>query len=319
MKQSLFIILLFNLLLFKSMGQTRDFYGNAVPDDICNQFGFVDDESAKTSLNNICNAAGIPNNYVLVNCQNIDNCFAVYRNKTKYILYDLNFLRKIKKFGFTEKNLPLANTDWQSMTILAHELGHHHLKHLTGNTSNKTLVDLELEADRFAGGVLYKLKANLQQAQSVMHNDFVRVTGSLSHPSRQARLEAIEKGFNEAKVGQPEASVEYTAEDVAKNITLHVRLDNTDRKRFTNGTQVAYHYYLAGPQDILDAVQEVRYVRNHDSFYEYIEDTYQSSMDRKSNFDYKGYQWGYISDTYVTVVLKDGTISEKRLYKINYD
>jgi len=53
-----------------------------------------DDKEAKECLDKICDAADIPNNFVLAPCTNIDNCFALYKNGYSYIVYDINFFNK---------------------------------------------------------------------------------------------------------------------------------------------------------------------------------------------------------------------------------
>ncbi len=109
-----------------------------------------------------------------------------------------------------------------------------------------------------------------------------------------------------------------TAAEIIKNVELHVRKDRSDK--FPNDNeQFAYHYYLVGGKKYLNAVREARYVRNHKSFWEYKNKTYQSSTDYNNNFDYKGYQWGNIDDTFLTIITKDGSVSETILKTIKYD
>lgn len=178
--------------------QNVDFYGKELAKDICNQYGMKDDQAAKDCLDKICDAADIPNNFVLAPCTGIDNCFALYKNGYSYIVYDINFFNKIKTYGFTEKNLQKNTVDWAALTILAHELGHHMCLHTTNPnlSSIYTPVQIELQADEYAGSVMYKLGATLIQAQLAMNSSDVPEEGSLTHPGRKPRLAAIAKGWN---------------------------------------------------------------------------------------------------------------------------
>lgn len=108
-----------------------------------------------------------------------------------------------------------------------------------------------------------------------------------------------------------------TAANVIQNVTLHVRKDF--QGKLGNTDEIAFNYYLGGEKNYLDQIREVRYVRNHNAFIEFQDNTYQSSIDRSSNFNFKGYQWGYINDVYVTIILKDGSNSERVLKDIIYD
>ena len=91
------------------------------------------------------------------------------------------------------------------MALLAHEVGHH----LNGHTIRKggSTPELELEADEFAGFILHKLGATLQQSQNVM-NYIAKEKESKTHPSKDSRLSAIEKGWNKASLQRNESYCE---------------------------------------------------------------------------------------------------------------
>jgi len=93
------------------------------------------------------------------------------------------------------------SNSWSKLSILAHEVAHQ----INGHTleASKSLYEsrqLELEADEYSGFVMYKLGASLSEAQEA-----IRVYGSdkddtySTHPSRDKRLKAIEKGYNKAR------------------------------------------------------------------------------------------------------------------------
>ena len=79
--------------------------------------------------------------------------------------------------------------------MLAHEVGHHLNGHTIRRSGSKPR--LELEADEFAGFVLYKLGATLEQSQEVMKY-IAGAKPSKTHPARDARMIAIYKGWSKA-------------------------------------------------------------------------------------------------------------------------
>lgn len=113
----------------------------------------------------------------------------------RYILYNRSFIERLNS---------LTKDKWAALALLAHELGHH----LNGHTIRKggSRPAVELEADEFAGFILYKLGATLEQSQLVMHY-IAKTEASSTHPGRTARLLAIEKGWNKAA-----GLKEYTAQ-----------------------------------------------------------------------------------------------------------
>ncbi|MDA0937096.1 MAG: M48 family metalloprotease [Bacteroidetes bacterium] len=99
------------------------------------------------------------------------------------------------------------SNSWSSLSILAHEVGHH----INGHSLDVVLyaVDMvdkeslteqrqqELEADEFSGFVMAKLGASLNQASEAIANLSSNNDDSYStHPSRDKRLNAIRTGYN---------------------------------------------------------------------------------------------------------------------------
>ena len=186
-----------------SKSQSFDFKGKKIDlKNICDGKGFMDDKDAHSYLDKICDAAGIANNFLMVPCSAIDNCVAINRDGDAFILYDNQFFNKLKSIslGFiTEKKISSTTTqDWQALTILAHEIGHHLNQHFSKSVlQNVSRIDLELQADEYSGGIMYKLGASLIDAESVFNALPEKAT--LTHPGRTARLTAFEKGFNKVK------------------------------------------------------------------------------------------------------------------------
>jgi hypothetical protein len=114
------------------------------------------------------------------------NVEASISHRKRYILYNPEFISSINR---------LMRDKWGTIALLAHEIGHH----LDGHTLEKggSRPELELEADEFAGFILCKLGATLEQSQKIMY--FIATTAaSPTHPARAARMEAIKKGWDKA-------------------------------------------------------------------------------------------------------------------------
>ncbi|HUP12434.1 MAG TPA: hypothetical protein VM187_09490, partial [Niastella sp.] len=88
-----------------------------------------------------------------------------------------------------------AGTKWASISVLAHEMGHHYRNHVVsggGSTPPK-----EIEADYFSGYVMAKLGATSAEARAAMEQ-IASPRASASHPAKADRLAAIAKGWNYA-------------------------------------------------------------------------------------------------------------------------
>ena len=206
-KITLTLILVFSIFEI-CKAQKVDFYGKKIDvSNLCNSLGFSDDSEAKNYLNQICAAAGIRSNFIMFQCNNIGTCLAIEKDGDPYILYDNEFLNKLKSkisYGFSEKKINIKSyeeNDWISMTILAHEIGHHENHHFSKTIrAANSIKDLELQADEYAGHVLYSLGATLQQGEKVFHTAIIPTEGSIEHPSRTDRVKAFEEGYNKEKL-----------------------------------------------------------------------------------------------------------------------
>ncbi len=146
---------------------------------------YLPNEKELDELKSITSFSGLPLNFKIYRA-NINNAVATIINDERYILYDSKLL------DFTNNH---TASFWSSISILAHEIGHH----LSGHTLNQMTDNhtAELEADKFSGFVLYKMGASLEQATKA-----ISTIGSNydteSHPSKSRRIEAISNGWNEA-------------------------------------------------------------------------------------------------------------------------
>jgi tetratricopeptide (TPR) repeat protein len=179
---------------------------NNTANDLCDYLqnnSFLSNLDAENAVGKILSAIGLPRNFVLVSCPKIKNAVAITSdNGLRYIIYDNEFMASLNR----------STTSWSSLSILAHEIGHH----LCGHTLARA-VDLadqrkrELEADEFSGFVMYKLGATLQQSEAASKdvsndNDDTYST----HPKRSKRVEAIDRGYNKAKNQKAVSNIDYS-------------------------------------------------------------------------------------------------------------
>jgi len=141
--------------------------------------------SAQEMLAEIMSVTGLQANFELKEAT-VLNIEASISHKKRYILYNPTFLNQLTK---------LTRSKWAVMALLAHEVGHH----LNGHTIRKSGSSpaLELEADEFAGFILHKLGATLEQSQQVMMY-IAKTETSATHPGRGSRMQAIQNGWEKA-------------------------------------------------------------------------------------------------------------------------
>ncbi len=166
--------------------------GNNLKYDICIRANYQVAEAEKI-IDNIVGQVGLKRNFIIVECPDAQNAIALNvlegNQLKRVIVYDKAFLEKFKSS---------TKTDWAAISILAHEVGHHLNGHtLDANESNAYLK--ELEADEFSGFVLYQMGASLAEAKAAL-NSLTNPYGSSTHPPKKNRLEAVENGWNRARI-----------------------------------------------------------------------------------------------------------------------
>lgn len=139
-------------------------------------------------ISEILKYSGLPSNFkILKTVNSIDNAFAGIIEGQRVIVFDEELLRFVDDRHTQEY--------WASMSILAHEIGHHLSGHtLDGEGSNHMT---EMEADKFSGYVLFKMGAELVDATYAMEQ-IGSETDSHSHPSKYKRVDYIKEGWYEA-------------------------------------------------------------------------------------------------------------------------
>lgn len=146
---------------------------------------FTSLDEAREMIENIIAVVGLKPKFEIKEA-NIPNAAAVIYGSKRYVLYNSNFVERLNK---------AAGNKWASVSILAHEIGHH----LNGHTLERggSRPEIELEADEFSGFVLRKMGATLPQAQVAM-KVAASQRASHTHPAQKDRLYAIANGWNAA-------------------------------------------------------------------------------------------------------------------------
>jgi hypothetical protein len=154
---------------------------------------FSSSADAEKIVSGILDAMGLDSKFK-IKVADVPNVEAAIKHHERYILYNPEFVNKVNE---------VTKDKWASIFILAHEVGHH----LDGHTEAglRSCPAIELEADQFAGFVLCKMGATLQQAQLAMHY-ISTIASSKTHPGRLDRLSAIENGWNKAQMQKESAS-----------------------------------------------------------------------------------------------------------------
>jgi hypothetical protein len=146
---------------------------------------------AEQVVERILKPIGLTRNFSVMEYANTQNCFATVLHGKRYIIYDGAFMQRIEN---------MTRTDWSAVSIMAHEIGHHLQGHTIDGQASRP--GKELEADRFSGFVLHQLGASLEESLTaiwLLGNERATPT----HPAKIDRVEAIQKGWQDAEDQYP--------------------------------------------------------------------------------------------------------------------
>ncbi|WEZ85719.1 TPM domain-containing protein (plasmid) [Rhizobium sp. 32-5/1] len=143
------------------------------------------------AVRDIMRFTGLPQNFKVVEGE-VPNAAALILMGNdgipqRIIAYNAGFMKQVGE--------ATSNSDWASVSIVAHEIGHH----LSGHTlmPGGSQPPIELEADKFSGFVLYKMGATLADATKAISTLIPEEDGQ-THPGRSKRLVAVEAGWSES-------------------------------------------------------------------------------------------------------------------------
>jgi hypothetical protein len=155
-----------------------------IPLDV--SFAFRSSSDAQAVVESELGVAGGLSGSVTAKAALVDNAEACLSGDAYYILFNPRWFVRAYNDGGGEY--------WFDRAVIAHELGHiwynHFIKALGSNPR------IELEADEFAGQVLARLGADLEQAKAPFRSDRLKPPhGDLTHPPVAERLRAVETGW----------------------------------------------------------------------------------------------------------------------------
>jgi hypothetical protein len=185
MKRFLIAIALFSPII--TAAQRVNQCGIIVPPQRVGSSSFSSVYEASGYIETMLDSINWKENFSIREQNGINNAYATIIRNKRYIVYDNNFLENLDSY---------AGTKWASISVLAHEMGHHYRNHVVdgqGSTPPK-----EIEADYFSGYVMSKIGATLNEAIAAMEQ-IATPRASSSHPGKADRLAAITRGWNYAK------------------------------------------------------------------------------------------------------------------------
>jgi len=149
-------------------------------------YDYEPDKIAKEAVSKIVQYTGLTPNFNIIPNNDISTAIAYLKNNKRYIAYNPKFIEKLD----TE-----TSTNWASVSVLAHEIGHH----FSGHTLiKKQSLENELIADQFSGFILHQMGATLDEAKTAL-STIGHEMDTTKHPTKNKRLIALIKGWKNAK------------------------------------------------------------------------------------------------------------------------
>jgi TPR repeat protein len=218
---------------------------------------FMTERQVEDLVSEMLDRIGTRNRYIIVSCREVENCQAtIYRGKP-YILYNPQFLGAVKSLNFSTTDLRATDKDWQTLTILAHELGHHINNHLLNPLPDATQRDMELEADETAGFIIYLMGGPVEKALQAYAT--LSEQGTYLHPPRTRRLEAVQKGFASARQKYPR----YRQDDAEVRQAIRTAVALHERRKYRES------YRILSRDDLKDDAQ-VQYYLGRMYYFGYV-------------------------------------------------
>jgi hypothetical protein len=197
MKKHLLIFFL-SIATLGATAQKYNAHGFIIPEKSL-RTNFASTYEAKGYINNMLDKISWQENFQVREQNGINNAYATIIRNERYIVYDNKFLENIDRY---------AGTKLASISVLAHEMGHHYYNHVVNGAGSS--LDKELEADYFSGYMMNKMGASLSEAEAAM-SQIASPSASSTHPGKTDRLNAIAKGWNSSTISKSGAPVSIPA------------------------------------------------------------------------------------------------------------
>jgi hypothetical protein len=186
-KMLLFFVLIMQIFLCSINAQKVNQCGYIIPPKSSLKNNFQSVYEARDIVKVMLDSIKWKENFTLQEKNGSNNAFATIINNKRWIIYDNDFLESIDNY---------AATKWASISVLAHEVGHHKFNHVFSGQGST--VPTEIVADEFSGYMMYKLGATLDNSVAAIKT-ISTDKASATHPAKLDRVNAITKGWNKAK------------------------------------------------------------------------------------------------------------------------
>jgi Peptidase family M48 len=179
------LLILFLFIITASFAQQVNSCGFKIPPkSLASKFQSV--YEARDILKNMLDTIKWKENFSIREQNGINNAYATILQNKRWIIYDNDFLENLDTY---------AATKWASISVLAHEMGHHYYNHVVSGKGST--IPTEIEADAFSGYMMNKLGGTLAQSVAAMKT-IATDRASSTHPAKADRIASITKGWNMA-------------------------------------------------------------------------------------------------------------------------
>ncbi|MBL7764564.1 MAG: hypothetical protein JNJ58_00590 [Chitinophagaceae bacterium] len=169
---------------------------------------------------------GLPQNFKVYTAD-IPDALAIMQKDERLIICNKQMLKKM---------IDQDSTNWSVLFILTHTIGHHLANHLSDSTN---LITAELEADRFAAGMLYKMGADSGQVLRALRSGIItNQQDTRNHPALSKRISAVSESW------QNTAGIRY-------NTITPPSMDDSLQVNSFEEADLVYNTYVTGSSDAL--------------------------------------------------------------------
>lgn len=147
----------------------------------------ITEKEMREAAAHIVRFSGLSGQFMIRENVEVKSAVSFIKNKQRWVEYNPVFMTAI---------LDSSVTRWSAVSILAHEIAHHLMGHTLDPSSLS--VGNELECDHYSGFILEKMGATLEEALAAMQLN-ENLQGSATHPPKNARLEAISRGWHHSR------------------------------------------------------------------------------------------------------------------------
>ncbi|MEY5042605.1 MAG: hypothetical protein RLZZ414_2169 [Bacteroidota bacterium] len=188
LKLLLISIVLFNFSCSSDDKSTQDELTEFENDDDIDIKPITDSElspdiNAYKTVVDVIRETGLAQNFIIIP-GDVEDVIAYIENNERVLSYNPNFMKKVQN-----------DSNWVGISVLARQIGHHLGNHQLKD--GKPSAEEELDADRYAGFVLQKMGASMQDAIHAFEEGLKDKKDFTVNKNK--RIAALVEGFNKAK------------------------------------------------------------------------------------------------------------------------